>query len=214
MRNLIIVAVALIFVACHNRSSVKNEKEAEVYVDRFCKILNISDSLLQNIEPVNVVKQTVVDGRLELSELQKKTLFEWNPDAINDNAYLYGIRKIHDGVYSLFVLSESISDEKFYMIAVDCSTTKLDYIYFSEGDFFDVIDQSEESETGLFITKYFQLLNDTVISYRSIIKEEKKARENGTILTSQIDSLTHDYFINRKGKFELIHRDSVRLYLK
>ncbi len=99
-------------------------------------------------------------------------------------------------------------------MAVDSSASKLDYIFFSEGDFFDVIDQSEESETGLFVTKYFELLNDTVVSLRNIIKEEKKAKEGGKILSSQVDSLTHDYLINMKGKFELIHLDSVRFYLK
>jgi hypothetical protein len=214
MRSLIIVVIVFIFGSCHSRSSINDEKDTEIKADFFYEILNIPDTLLQKYEPAVKITQTIGDGRIELTVSQRQKLFEWNPDAINDNAYLYGIREIHDGIYLLFVLSESISDEKFYMMAVDSSATKLDYIYFSEGDFFDVIDQSEESETGLFITKYFQLLNDTVVSFRSIIKEEKKAREGGIILSSQVDSLTHDYLVNKKGKFDLIHRDSVRLYLK
>lgn len=213
MRNLIIVVVSIIIiVACHNNPAIKKESEGNEQM--LYKSLNIPDSLLQKITFDKIVKQSNIDLRLKLSETLKKKLFEWNPDVLNDNAYLYAIRKVHNDIYLLFVLLEGVSYERFYMIAVDDLTATLDCIYFSEGDFFDVIDQNEKSETGLFITKYFQLLNDTTISYRSIMKEEKKAKENGLILSSQIDSLTHDYFINRKGEFELIHRDSVRLYFK
>lgn len=212
MRNLIIVVVAITFLACNSNSSIKQETER--YEERFCNVLNIPDSLLQNIEPVNIVKQVNIDRRIKLTEAQRKKLFEWNPDIINDVAYLYAIKKVQKDVYLLFVLVESLSNVRFYMISVDCSTTKLDYIYFSEGDFFDVIDQNDESETGLFIKKYFQFLSDTIISIRSITKEEKRALGSRMILSSQIDSITHDYYIDRKGKFELVHRDSVRLKIK
>jgi hypothetical protein len=209
MKKILIIVVALILISCNNRTSAKKEiKEQE---EQFCKILNLPDSSLQSIVSTNLVRQTNVDGRLKLSEVQRKMLFEWSPEAIDGTAYLYGVRKIHNDVYLLFVLVEDVSDEKFYMITVDCSTKKLDYVFFSEGDFFDVIDQSEDTETGLFESKYFKVLNDTTVSTISIIREERKARKDGIILTSQKDSIIHDYLINRKGELELIHSDSVRL---
>lgn len=210
MRILIII-VAIILVSCDNNS--QNRKENKQIGKQFCKILNLPDSTLYKLTSIhnNTIKQTNVSHRLELSEAQRNMLFQLKPDAGNGKAYLYSIRQLYEDIFLLFVLLENISNETFYMITVNCSTTMLDYISFSEGDFFDVIDQNQESETGLFINKYFQLLNDTTISTRSIIKKETKTRKNRLVLKSQIDSLTSNYFINRKGKFELIHSDSVRL---
>jgi hypothetical protein len=158
-----------------------------------------------------IIKQSDTT-RLKLSEAQKTILFAWDSDVItNDNAYLYNVREIYKNVFLFSVLIENISTGKFYTLTTDTSVMKLDHIYFSDGDFFDVIDQNIDNESGLFTTKYFQFLNDTTISIKSIIVEEKKNRHNGVVLTAQVDSITYDYFINHKGLFELMHRDSIRL---
>ncbi len=207
MRNIISLFIAFILVSCHN-ASVKNEvKEGGKQI---CKILNLPDSTLNSYGSVDEIRKTNVKGKLKLTDIQKKILFDLNSDDINGDAYLYSIKEVHKDVFLLFVLVENISDDKFYAITVDCSTKKLDYIYLTECDYFDVIDQNENSETGLFIIKYFHLLNDTTISTRSIFKEETKEIDEGIVLTSQKDSITHDYLIRSSGKFELIHSDSVR----
>jgi len=207
MRNIIRLVIAFILVSCHN-ASVKYEIKEEG--KQICKVLNLPDSTLNSYGSVNEIRKTNVDGKLKLTEIQKIMLFDMNSDDINGNAYLFNIEKVYKDVFLLFVLVENISDEKFYVLTVDCSTKKLDYIYLTECDYFDVIAQNKNSETGLFIVKNFHLLNDTTISTRSIFKEETKDLKDGLVLKYQIDSITHDYIINRSGKFELIHSDSVR----
>ena len=207
MRNIIRFVIAFILVSCHN-TPVKDEIKEEG--KQICKVLNLPDSTLNRYGSVNEIRRTNIDGKLKLTEIQKKMLFDMNSDDINGNAYLFNIEKVYKDVFLLFVLVENISNEKFYVLTVDCSTKKLDYLYLTECDYFDVIAQNENSETGLFIVKYFHLLNDTTISTRSIFKEETKDLNDGLVLKYQIDSITHDYIINRSGKFELIHGDSVR----
>lgn len=209
MRNIICLVIAFFLVSCHNASvkNVDNEDGKQI-----CKILNLPDSTLNSYSvAASDIRKTSINRKLKLTDIQKKILFDLNSDDIKGNAYLYNIRKVHEDVFLLFVLVENISNERFYVITVDCTTKKLDYVYLAECDYFDVIDQNDSSETGLFIIKYFHLLNDTTISTRSISKEETKEIDKGIVLASQIDSITHDYLIRRSGKFELIHSDSVRI---
>ncbi len=206
--NIIIIGIAIILVSCSN-TSVKNRiKEDE---NRVCDVLSLSDTVLSEFSSINEISQFNTNKRLTLSKSQVKILFDSNLVDVNDLAYLCGIKKVYKDIFVLFVFVEGISSEMFYMVTVDCASNRLDYIYLTECDLFDVIDQSQNSETGLFITKYFHLLNDTTISTRSIFKEEKKRIDDGVVLMSQTDSITHDYFIKRSGRIELINTDTVRL---
>jgi hypothetical protein len=206
--NFLVVIICIIFSCGTHSTRQETEKTHSTFL---LKKLNLSPSVLQMNATNKIIKQSDT-RRIELSGTQKTTLFAWNSDIIiNDNAYLYNIKEVYKNVFLFSVLMENISGENFYTLTTDTSAMKLDYIYFSDGDFFDVIDQNSDNETGLFITKYFQFLNDTSISIKSIIIEEKKNRHNGVVLTTQKDSITHDYFINRKGLFELVHKDSIRL---
>ncbi len=174
-------------------------------------VLNLTDSSMHNLSSFSQINQTDTKRRMKLSESQKKMLFNLREDDTNSIAYLYSVKKVYNDVFLLFVLTEDVSNEKFYMITVDCLTKTLDSICLKECDFFDVIDQGENYETALFITKYFQVLNDTTISTRSIFRNEKKDINEGIILSSQIDSITQDYIIRRNGNFELINKDSIRI---
>lgn len=214
MRSLTYLVVIIIFSSCNSRPSIKDEKEVVVERTYIYESLNIPDSFLQSNEFPLKITQTSINNSIELNVFQKKKLFEWNPESINEKIFLFPIREVHDDIFLLFLLVESLSKETLHMMTVNSSAAKLDDFYFSDGDFFDVVDQSVESETGFFQRKYFQILNDSIVSFRTIMKEEEKAKGGGVILSSQIDSLTYDYLINIKGKFELIHSDSVRLYLK
>jgi hypothetical protein len=214
MRSLTYLVVIIIFSSCNSRSSIKDEKEVTMERTYIFESLNIPDSFLQSNEFPLRISQTSVNNRIELNVFQKKKLFERNPELINESIFLLPIREVHDGIFLLFLLVESLSKETLYMMTVDNSAAKLDDFSYSDGDFFDVVYQSLESETGFFQRKYFQILNDSMVSFRTIMKEEEKAIGGSVILSSQIDSLTYDYLINIKGKFELIHTDSVRLYLK
>lgn len=148
---------------------------------------------------------------IELSENQKKKLFAKEQHLIESDSYLCAIKKVNENYYVLFVLVDGILGKSLYALTVDCSTNVKDYVSLGECDLFDLVGEDEFSETGVFISKYFKIMNDSVVSARSIFKEEKKNIDNGKILTSYQDSITLNYLINEDGKLELMSKDSVRV---
>jgi hypothetical protein len=208
MKYVINIFFVFVFVSCFNNPERSGEKEVH---EQNCEVLDLSDTILDKFTSVKEIRQSNVDMRLKLSENQMKPLFDLNGVDSSSEGYLYSVKKVRDNLFVLFVYIESLTNNMLYMITMDCSSKILDHVYFSECDYFDVIKQDEYSETGLFITKHFKILNDTNVSSRKIIIEEKKNLEDGAILTSQKDSITYDYYIRETGKIELMHSDSVRI---
>lgn len=205
--NIITLGVLIFLVSCGN-TSVKdriNEDESKV-----CDVLSLSDSVFKKLSSIDEISQFNTDKRLKLSKKQIKILFDSNLVNVGDIVYLHGVKKIHKEIFVLFLFVEGVSSETFYMMTVDCTAKRLDYIYLTECDLFDMISQNENSEIGLFITKYFHILNDTIISTRSIFKEEEKRIDDGIVFSSQTDSITYDYVIKRSGKIGLINADTLR----
>ncbi len=209
MRNIVFIITLLILTSCGNNVRMEqSSSDGSKAVP--CEVLNIPYTILSGLM-IDEIKKTNLDKRMELSQNQEIILSDIVGIESNGNIYLYGIKSIYEDVVVLFVLVEGVSGDTFYMITTDCSSKKIDYISLTECDYFDVTEQREDNETGVFITKYFKMLNDTIVSVRNITKQEVKRLNDGKILESQIDSVTLNYHLNRKGKIKLVQRDSVRI---
>lgn len=210
MKHVIYIAAMLILISCDSNSGKNENTKNRENKDRICNVLDLSDSMLNKLT-VKEVRRSDISKRIKLSNEQVMMLPDLNTTGCYEEVYLYGVNRIYENVFVSFILVVGVSGERFYMITTDCSTKELDHISLTECDYFDVLEQGEDSETGLFISKYFRMLNDTSVSVRSITKEETKSLSDGKILKSQKDSITINYYLNRKGKIELLQKDSVRI---
>ena len=211
MKYTIFIIIALIFfISCNNNTEKSDKPKNGNIKERTCDVLNIPDTIIKKFNN-DEIRRSNIKKRMKLSDDQVKMLSNLDVPGDNEEMFLYGIEKIYDDVFALFILVKGVSVERFYMVTVDCLTKKLDDMFLTECDYFDVIEQEQNSETGLFISKYFKILNDSTISVRSITKKETKRLDDGKILKSQIDSLSFNYFVNRNGDIKLLNKDSVRI---
>ncbi len=210
MKHLIYTILILSLISCSNKNvkniTIKNNTQTK----KSCNLLNIPDSLLNTFTIGDVINPHLQE-QIELNREQVNLLSSFSFINNQVNIHFYGTFKVDSNIFVYFIKVVDICQDTFYMITTDCSSENIDFIALVDIDYFDIIDQNKDKEKGLFIYKYFKIINDTTISSYSITKEETKSIENGEIIKTQIDSLTYQYNLNRKGNIKLLKKDSVRI---
>lgn len=213
---LFILLLPFLFTCRSKNDSTHSELRTDKSQEYACK-----EEILKRLEGIDFLDEIESDVikqyeckkvGVKLTKSQKQLFFaDIFPNTDELSAYLCSIKEIHNDIYGIVIFVEQLSSSSLFLFNVNCSLQVLDNIHFDDGDYFDVIDQDKETETGLFISKYFSFSNDTIIRLISITQEVKKELESDNILQKQIDSVAVTYKVNRKGEYSIIDKDSTRI---
>ena len=212
MKYLVIILFSFAIVSCKNRGQACSSSEIK---DNCSTLL---DSILlnhSNIVDVFFDQFKIRKNGICLSDSIKRVLFsntKIQKQMIENECYLYYIVKSSDNIYSLVTSLLGLTENRVYIINMDCNLQITDFLRFEYCDYFDAYTpKGQNYEHASFLKKKFRYPNDTTFITSHVNREEKKEFQAIEPKERIIDSLTFYYKIDRNGKFNLYSKDSIRI---